>query len=266
MAEREWDMAGDLENLLVQVGEGTFDGPVAITWGVHEGIRGATWITVFADGRVQIRKQAEPEDELTVYDGQGQEPVRELVSTILTYDIPNLRLPPPQDPSHALTLEVSGGDVSWQLHFSRLALQDTPQLLDLQQTFSRIRNQARDAAAVAERPAADVAPLTVRISTIFKVTAVIGGIMTCGLVGVMLWVVSRSMPKTMDGLGIRLRNRKRYAWADLTLRKRVASHDETLVMGYDLLTEDGRAVRLAEGAFRDGEAVVQYALARMSEV
>jgi len=255
-----------VENLLVQVGEGTHDGPVAITWGVHEGIRGATWTTVFADGRVQIRKQGEVEDEVAVYDGQGHEPVRELVSTILTYDIPNLTLPAPQDPGHVLTLEVSGGDVSWQLQFSRHALQDTPQLLDLQQTFSRIRDQARDAATVAERPPAEVAPLTVKISTIFKVTAVIGGLMTCGLVGVMLWVVSRNMPKTMDGLGVRLRNRKRYAWADLTLRKRVASHDETLVMGYDLLTEDGRGIRLAAGAFQEGEAVLEYALTRMSEV
>ncbi len=258
-------MAGDLENLLIAVGEGTAEGPVAITWGVHAGIRGATWTTVFSDGRVQVRRQAEPEDEVSVYGPLGHDAVQELASTILTYDVPHLKLPPPQDPAHVLSLEVSGGTVSWQQLYSRLAIQETPQLLDVQATFSRLLEQARAASEVADRPPAEVAPLTVKTSTLFTMTAVIGGLMTCGLVGVMLWVVSRSMPRTMDGLGLRLRNGRRYAWKDLTLRKRVAANDPSLVMGYDLLTQDGRGIRLAAGAFHDGEAVVRYALDRMAQ-
>jgi hypothetical protein len=111
----------------------------------------------------------------------------------------------------------------------------------------------------------EVAPIEVRASTIFNATLIIGGLLSCGLVGVMLLVVSRNMPRRMDARGLRLRNGKRFGWADLTLKKRVAANDEGMVLGYDLIAPDGTGIRLAEGAFADGAAVVAYALDRMAE-
>ena len=135
-------MAGELEDLLVQVGEGTNPDRAALTWGIHEGIRGGTWLTVFSDGVVQTRQQAEPEDQVTVHGRVPHEAVRELASTLLTYDLPSLTIPPPQDPAQVLSLAVSGTGVSWQLQYSRHAVEDLPALADVQQTFTRLRDLA----------------------------------------------------------------------------------------------------------------------------
>ncbi len=256
-------MAGDLDDLLVGVGHGTHEGPVAFTWGAPEGPPDATWITVFQDGRIQLRGQAEPTDGETEHPGRGPFAAQDLAAAFLAHDLQNLAVTTPSDTGQEYTLAVVGGDISWERCFSRDTLAASPALQDLQRVFTDLREQAL---TPRDHSAAEIAPLTVRTSTVFKGTMLVGGLLTCGLVGVMLWVVSRNMPKTMDGLGLRLRNRRRYAWKDLTLRKRVASDDPSVVMGYDLLTRDGRGIRLAAGAFENGENVVQYALDRMAEV
>ena len=256
-------MAGDLEDLLVGVGHGTHEGLVAFTWGAPEGPPDATWITVFQDGRIQLRGQSEPTEDDTEHAGRGPIAAQDLAAAFLAHGLKDMDPEPPSDPSEGYTLAVSGGDVSWERHFTRETLEASPALQDMAHLFESLRAPFL---SPPDRDPSAIAPLTVQTSTVFKGTMLVGGLLTCGLVGVMLWVVSRNMPKTLDGLGLRLRNRRRYAWKDLTLRKRVASHDPAVVMGYDLLTQDGRGIRLAAGAFEDGETVVQYVLDRMAEV
>ncbi len=258
-------MANEVENLLVRIANKEQDLAATITWGIHKGITaGAEWITVFADGRVQ-RRDDHPtrEDQVEVLGPVPHEGIKELVDSIILYGILALALPQPVDLGGVKSLQVSGGDVSWSLDVPRSSVRDLPQLADLERLFEQLWSQAQALAAYDEEPPTELAARPVAISTLFKVTAVVGGLMTCGLVGVMLWVVSRHMPKTMDGHGLKLRNGRSYAWKDLTLRERV-THDGQ-VMGVDLLTPDDRGIRLAGGAFQDGEAVVQYALERMAE-
>ncbi len=254
-------MANDLENLLVAVGEGAATGPVVFSWGVHQGIRGARWTDVHGDGRVVVRTTGDEQAQPIGRVDPGA--IKELVDSLLTYDIGALKVAAPADPGRVLTLDVTGPGVSWQLQMSVSAPQDHPELADIQGMFSDLHDLAAAAAQEPQLPAP--APREVRPSTLFKGTMVLGGLMSCGVVAVVMLPILRKMPRVMDAEGLTLRNGQRFTWKELRPRRRVDAAKPDVVLGYDLLAEDGTQIRLAEGAFADGAAVVEYALERVTE-
>ena len=88
--------------------------------------------------------------------------------------------------------------------------------------------------------------------------------MTCGVVAVVMWAVMRKLPAAMDADAVTTRGGRVIPWSELSLRQRVNAARPSEVMGFDLMHPDGTEIRLAVGAFTNGQAVVDYALERMA--
>jgi hypothetical protein len=61
------------------------------------------------------------------------------------------------------------------------------------------------------------APVEVSLSTLFWVLVIVVGLLTCGTVGLVLWLSSRWMfPLRIDSTGVTRRDGKRFRWDDAT--------------------------------------------------
>jgi hypothetical protein len=108
-------------------------------------------------------------------------------------------------------------------------------------------------------------PMEVEPSLLFWTSMLIGGFLSFGLLAVVMLVGLRSMPQEMDGQGLTLRDGRRYRWDGVEARIRNAANAPNELLGCDLLTQDGKTIRLTLGGVKDGERVLQYALDRIQE-
>lgn len=240
-------------------------GPAAMTWAVHQGMRGAQRTTVLADGRV-LR-----DDEVlgAVPRTRVAELARAMTAAL------SAEAPGPTDPGHLLTVELTGHGVSEQRQLAMNAT-DVPEVAALRALFTAVADEAGQSVpgpvpatpsvpgpAPAAHPVPGPAPITIQPAAFYWVTMILGGLMTCGVVAVVMWAVMRKLPAAMDANGVTTRGGRVIPWSELSLRRRVNAERPDEVVGYDLMHPDGTEIRLAVGAFTDGQAVVRYALERM---
>ena len=102
--------------------------------------------------------------------------------------------------------------------------------------------------------------MDVHLSKFFKITMIVGGIFTFGLVAVVLWIQARTFPKRIDSEGITLRSGKRYTWVQLTKATPVTVVDQLgrRVAGKLLLDFGGKKVDIVPGSYAEGHAVIEY--------
>lgn len=221
-------------------------GPAAMTWAVHEGMRGAQRITVLADGRV-LRDEA----MIGVVAPSAVADLARAMSAALSAQAPG-----PTDPGHLLTVELTGEGVSEQRPLAMSATA-VPEIAALHSLFTALADQAGQSAS-------GPAPIKIQPAAFYWVTMILGGLMTCGIVAVVMWAVMRKLPAAMDADAVTIRGGRVIPWSELSLRQRVNAARPSEVMGFDLMHPDGTEIRLAVGAFTNGQAVVEYALERMS--
>lgn len=119
--------------------------PLVMTWAVHEGIRGATWLTVHADGRVQERKIVGPPSPPIPVRELGRasaSAIRELASALVAHGFDRIR-PPPPDPGLAMApvveLSIACGEARFSLQVPSPLLRDLPALSAIAEAFQRTR-------------------------------------------------------------------------------------------------------------------------------
>lgn len=102
--------------------------------------------------------------------------------------------------------------------------------------------------------------MDVHLSKFFKVTAVLGGIFTFGLVAVILWVQSRTFPKHIDGQGLTLRSGKTYKWNELTKATpvTVVNSRGQRVAGKLMLEFGKKKVNIVPASYKEGYEVINY--------
>ena len=236
--------ASDLLASLAAGGEG----PAAMTWAIHQGMRGATTTTVLADGRVL----KDGEELGRAARGRVADLARAMAEAL------SCEAPGPTDPGHLLTVELTGEGVSEQRQLAMSAM-TVREIATLRELF---RVLGHEASSEPEEP--PPAPITVAPASFYWVTMIVGGLMSCGVVTLVMWLVMKKLPAAMDAEAVTTRGGRRIPWSELSLRKRVNAARPDEVMGYDLMHPDGTEIRLAVGAFQDGQAVVRYALEQMS--
>lgn len=101
--------------------------------------------------------------------------------------------------------------------------------------------------------------IDVKLTSFFWTTFGCGGLMTCGLVAVILWVQARRFPRRMDAAGVETRAGKRYPWAGLEVTRWVNARTGA-VLGYDLVAPDAGRIKLAAASLQGGWDTVNYAL------
>lgn len=107
--------------------------------------------------------------------------------------------------------------------------------------------------------------MQIELSSGFKMTLWLVGLMTCGIGALGLWLTTRSWPQLMDDEGITLRNGKRVAWRDCTKVVRVTAVAEGggRISGRAEL-EFGRVkVPLVPQSVVQGQAMLDYASQRI---
>lgn len=259
--------------LRVYAGGGRGDG-LYLVWGVHEGMRGARWIAVCGDGLVRqtCSGSAGADDVVGHVPVKAARDLAELVSNGGVLE----RAGQPSDPGCVLTLEIACFEDRARASFP--PGDPDPALAAVAARFAALAAASRGPGPPSARvdaappspadapprgePADAPQPLDVEVSPLFWVTLGAGGLMTCGLVAVAMFILSRRFPRRLDGDGITLRDGRRFVWRDLRLRERVLPDGR--VMGHDLLAGDGTAIRLAPGGLVEGRAVTAYALARLA--
>jgi len=102
--------------------------------------------------------------------------------------------------------------------------------------------------------------MNVHLSKFFLITAIVGGFFTFGLVALILFVQSRTFPKSIDGEGITLRSGKRYSWHMLTKATPVTIVDSRgRRMAGKLILEFGKKkVNIVPASYKEGYAVIDY--------
>lgn len=229
-------------------------GPAAMTWAVHQGMRGANTTVVLADGRV-----LKDGEELGRVAPARVADLARAMAEALACDAP-----PPTDPGHLLTVELTGEGVSEQRQLAMSAM-TVREVASLRELFRVLGHEAQAgppaAPPVVQEP--PPAPITVSPATFYYLTMIVGGLMSCGVVAAVMWFVMKKLPAAMDAEAVTTRGGRRIPWSELSLRKRVNAARPDEILGYDLLHPDGTEIRLAVGAFQDGQAVVRYALDRM---
>lgn len=102
--------------------------------------------------------------------------------------------------------------------------------------------------------------MDVHLSKFFKVTAILGGLFTFGLVAIILWVQSRTFPKHIDGQGITLRSGKKYDWSALTKATpvTVVNSRGQRVAGKLMLEFGKKKVNIVPPSYKEGYEVINY--------
>ena len=167
-----------------------------------------------------------------------------------------------QDPSKNCEglIEIRHARKTWVLGFTLAQLEDDPMLERTWELLEAIQRRGVERQGQPGHSAIDVEP-----SLLFWISMLVGGLLSFGLLSVVMLAGLRSMPQEMDRQGITLRNGKRYRWDGVKARIRNSVNPPNELLGCDLITRDGRTIRLTLGGFKDGERVLQYALDRIEE-
>ncbi len=122
--------------------------PVALTWGVHEGIRGARWLTLCNDGRV-LESHYTPTADLSQVppaEGVGMAPaaaLQELAGVLVASGFDSLAAPPePEAAETQVELDVAVGEERLTVRVASHRLGEMPALGSIGAAFARIRAQA----------------------------------------------------------------------------------------------------------------------------
>lgn len=229
--------------------------PLELSWGVHEGMRGARWLSVGSDGLVQETTFSPSSRGAPVRRPLGRvglDEVRALAGVVARAGLVSRS---DADPAHRLTLSLRCGQDRLEWVF---ASEDASSggLHAVVAAFER----ARQGATVVP---AGPAPMDVRLAVSSWVMLAVVGVFTCGVGALGLLLTWRRFPRRMDADGLTLRSGRSYRWSELTLRRRVAAHRPSVVLGYDLLARDGSEIRIAPGALVHGADVLAYLVARL---
>ncbi|MEI8258372.1 MAG: hypothetical protein WCJ30_22070, partial [Deltaproteobacteria bacterium] len=211
--------------------------PLEMSWGVHDGMRGARWLSVGSDGLVQettFSPSARGAPVRRPLGRVGLDEVRALAGAIASAGLVSR---PDADPAHRLTLALRCGQDRLEWAFAS-GDGSSGGLRAVVAAFERVR---QGATAVPARPA----PMDVRLAASSWVMLVFVGVFTFGVGALGLLLTWRRFPRRMDADGLTLRSGRSFRWSELTLRRRVAAHRPSLVLGYDLLAGDGAEIRIA---------------------
>ncbi len=132
-----------LQSLISRLGT-----PQRISWGTHEGIRGAHWIDVQADGTIQKRRYL-PNANATVESQKAgvvpEESFQELLAYLCSIPFEEMRAADQPDVSpsaYCITLECSWDQRSWRYVFYTTQQERQEIINPLAETFMRLAEQA----------------------------------------------------------------------------------------------------------------------------
>ena len=164
---------------------------VGLSFGMHEGMRGARWVDVFSDGRIRGRTMEASDPWRTLKD-PDLEGLMRLVQQV--------ERSPPGDPAHVWTVELFGEPGNWEVHTAPGSLPD----------LSRALQQLLDGAERPEEP-----PVVLGASPGFYALWVLGGLFTFGVVSLVMGFAWWRQPVRMDERGVTLRSDRFFAWEEL---------------------------------------------------
>jgi hypothetical protein len=126
--------------------------PTTFTWAVHEGVRGATWLMLNADGTLLERRfkpgqplgQPLPETKLGVVASNG---VRDFASVLIAQQFDRIRPPAPGAPisptAAQVELIVQAGEERTDIRVPSHQLDQVPALKAIRDAFLAARHRAR---------------------------------------------------------------------------------------------------------------------------
>jgi len=120
--------------------------PRMIRWGIHEGIRGARWITLYADGRLdQQRYDPNPEGALARED-VSRVPRQHFEDVVLQISNIEFDVPEPSTPlgpnQTSVSLECLWDETRCELAIASDRLEDIEGLVRLSETFRMLAEEA----------------------------------------------------------------------------------------------------------------------------
>lgn len=164
---------------------------VGLSFGMHEGMRGARWVDVFSDGRIRGRTMSKSEAWRTLKD-PDLEGLMGLVRQVERTE--------PRDPGHVWTVELFGEPGNWEVHTAPGSLSE----------LSRALHQLLDEAEPPDEP-----PVVLNASPSFYALWVLGGLFTFGIVSLIMGFAWWRQPVRMDARGVTLRSDRFFPWRDL---------------------------------------------------
>ncbi len=120
--------------------------PRMIRWGIHEGIRGARWIILYADGRLDQQRYGPNPDGALAREDVSRVPRQRFEDVVLQISNIEFDVPDPSTPlgpnETSVSLECLWNETRWELAIASGRLEDIEGLARLSETFRTLAEEA----------------------------------------------------------------------------------------------------------------------------